>query len=80
MTFSLLPQFMAAGMAGALQQVEDCAAAERARLLAVGKKRGIPGGLLRFFPIAAILLCQPCRGDSIVSGSRCRRFAMTARP
>lgn len=49
-------------------------------VLAAGTRRGVPGGLPRSFPFAAILLCRPCRRDYLVSGSCCRRFSMTARP
>ena len=37
------------------------------RLLAAEPVRGILGGLPRFFPIAAILLCRPYRSDPVVS-------------
>ena len=37
------------------------------RVLAAELMRGILGGLPRFFPIAAILLCRPYRSDPVVS-------------
>ena len=43
MTFSLLPQFMAAGLPGALQPVEDCAAEAEAHGLAAAAGRMRPG-------------------------------------
>ena len=39
----------------------------RFRVLAAELVRGILGGLPRFFPIAAILLCRPYRSDPTVS-------------
>ena len=36
-------------------------------VLAAEPVRGILGGLPRFFPIAAILLCRPYRSDPVVS-------------
>ncbi len=39
----------------------------RVELLAAELVRGILGGLPRFFPIAAILLCRPYRSDPVVS-------------
>ena len=58
LTLSLLPQFVAAGMAGTLQSVEDCAAAFEVEAVGSGNMltwvyRNVSGGAGRTFPVCA---------------------------